>query len=170
MKNRTPMIAGNWKMNLNLREAVSLVNAVAEGAAGVGGAEVLVAPPFTMLPAVREAVQGKGIFLGAQNMHWEKGGAFTGEISPGMLLEAGCSHVILGHSERRSLFGETSDMVNRKAGAAVQAGLIPIVCIGETLQEREEGRTFEVLSVQMEESLKTFRGETAHTPRRAARL
>jgi triosephosphate isomerase len=93
-------------------------------------------------------------------MHWEKAGAYTGEVSAGMLLEAGCSHVILGHSERRSLFGETSDTVNRKSAAAVRAGLIPIVCIGETLEEREQGRTFEVVSLQMEESLKTFRGET----------
>ncbi|MEW6668881.1 MAG: triose-phosphate isomerase [Thermodesulfobacteriota bacterium] len=161
MNGRTPMIAGNWKMNLNVREAVSLVKAVAEAMAGAENVEVLVAPPFTLLAAVRETLQGTGIYLGAQNMHWEKGGAYTGEICPAMLLEAGCSHVILGHSERRSLFGETSDMVNRKAAAAVLAGLIPIVCIGETLQERERGRTFEVVSVQLEESLRSFRGEQA---------
>lgn len=164
MKHRSPMMAGNWKMNLTLAEAVALVKAIAEGSAGFTDREVLVAPPFTLLPAVQEAVRGTGIFLGAQNMHWEKGGAFTGEISAGMLLEAGCTHVILGHSERRSLFGETSDVVSRKAGAAVRAGLIPIVCIGETLQEREQGRTFEVLSLQLEESLKTFRGETPMPP------
>jgi triosephosphate isomerase (TIM) len=164
MKHRTPMMAGNWKMNLTLAEAVALVRAIAEGSAGFRDREVLVAPPFTLLPAIREAVRGTGVLLGAQNMHWEKGGAFTGEISAGMLLEAGCTHVILGHSERRSLFGETSDMVNRKVGTAVRAGLIPIVCIGETLQEREQGRTFEVVSVQLEESLKTFRGETPMPP------
>ncbi len=150
------MIAGNWKMNLNLRESVDLVRTLAKEAAGLKDVEVLVAPPFTALPAVREAIGDAGIYLGAQNMHWEGSGAFTGEISPAMLVEAGCSHVILGHSERRSLFAETDDMVDRKAEAAAQAGLMPIVCIGETLEEREEGRTFDVVRGQLEGSLSGF--------------
>ena len=157
MSDRRPMIAGNWKMHLNLDEASQLVKAVAAGVADAKGVDVLVAPPFTSLGVVRAAIGESGMLLGAQNMHWESQGAFTGEIAPEMLLGAGCTHVILGHSERRSLFGETSDMIERKARAAVQAGLVPIVCIGETLEERESGKTFDLIQTQLDESLKGFR-------------
>ncbi len=153
------MIAGNWKMHLHRDEATQLVKAVAEGVADTGWVDVLVAPPFTSLGVVRAAIGASGILLGAQNMHWAPAGAFTGEIAPGMLRDAGCTHVILGHSERRNLFGETSDMIERKARAAVQAGLIPIVCIGETLEERKSGKTFDLIQTQLDESLKGFREE-----------
>jgi triosephosphate isomerase len=158
MSDRKPMIAGNWKMNLTLRESVDLVRTIAAQIADVKDVEVLVAPPFTALAPVRQAIGGTKIYLGAQNMHWEPGGAYTGEISPGMLVEAGCTHVILGHSERRILFNETSAMIDLKARAAVLMGLIPVICIGETLEQREQGRTFEVLRQQLDESLKDFKG------------
>jgi triosephosphate isomerase len=148
------MIAGNWKMNLNLKESAALARTILKETGEVEDVDVLIAPPFTGLAAAREAIAGSRIFLGGQNMHWESSGAFTGEISPFMLLDAGCSHVILGHSERRTLFGETNEMIDRKLGAALQAGLIPILCIGETLEEREEGRTFGVIEEQLRESMK----------------
>ena len=113
MSDRTPVIAGNWKMNLSLDASVQLVKSLAEGMAGVEGVEVLVAPPFTSLATVKEAIGSSGIILSAQNMHWESSGAYTGEISPDMLIEAGCTHVILGHSERRNDFRETSEMIDR---------------------------------------------------------
>ncbi|MFZ7112737.1 MAG: triose-phosphate isomerase [Desulfatiglandales bacterium] len=158
---RKPMIAGNWKMHLNRNESSRLVTAVAEKIAETDRVDVLVAPPFTNLGLVQKAIGGSAILLAAQNMHWENQGAYTGEISPGMLLEAGCTHVILGHSERRGIFKETSEMVDKKAKAAVLSGLKPIVCIGETLEEREAGRTFEVIRNQLDESLKTFTQEKA---------
>jgi triosephosphate isomerase len=164
MNDRRPMIAGNWKMNLDLGESVRLVRALVEGIAGMADVDVLVAPPFTALPTVKQALGEAGIYLGAQNMHWEDNGAFTGEVSPGMLVEVGCTHVILGHSERRSLFRESDDMIDRKAEAAVRVGLIPIVCIGETLEEREQGRTFEVVGAQLEGSLKGFRTDKTMPP------
>jgi triosephosphate isomerase len=154
MNDRRPMIAGNWKMNLNLKESVALARTLIKETAGVEQADVLIAPPFTALAAVREALVGSRIYLSGQNMHWEPSGAFTGEISPSMLLDAGCSHVILGHSERRILFGETNEMIDHKLGAALQAGLIPILCIGETLEEREGGRTSAVIEKQLGESMK----------------
>ncbi|MBW1722504.1 MAG: triose-phosphate isomerase [Deltaproteobacteria bacterium] len=157
MNGRRPMIAGNWKMHLGLEEASRLAADVAKGASETPDVDILVAPSFTNLWVVRKAVGDSEVFLGAQNMHWEPKGAFTGEVSPGMLLESGCTHVILGHSERRTLFGETDEMVDKKAGSAVKAGLVPIVCIGETLGEREAGRTSEVIRTQLEGSLKRFR-------------
>ena len=151
------MIAGNWKMNLDLEESANLVKIIADHMDGLEDVDVLVAPPFTSLAFVKEAMGGARISLAAQNMHWESSGAYTGEISAGMLEEAGCTHVILGHSERRALFKETSEMIDLKARAAVGVGLIPIICIGETLEEREGGRTFEVIKRQLDESLKGFR-------------
>lgn len=157
MAERTVLIAGNWKMNLSLDESVSLVNAISEGINGLDGVEVLVAPPFTNIPVVKAAIDTAPILLSAQNMHWEKSGAFTGEICAQMLVDAGCSHVILGHSERRSLFKETSEMINLKVRAAIEAGgLVPIICIGETIEEREAGNTFEIIREQLEGSLKNF--------------
>jgi triosephosphate isomerase len=156
MIKRAPLIAGNWKMNLGLEEATRLIKGIAEGIKDVEGVDVLVAPPFTGLAAVNEAIGESPISLAAQNMHWEKNGAFTGEISPQMLVEAGCSHVILGHSERRSLFKESNEMINLKVNAAITEGLIPIICIGETLEERDRGNTFEVVNEQLAGSLKTL--------------
>jgi triosephosphate isomerase len=151
------MIAGNWKMNLTLAEAAQLVKALAEGMKGLVGVEVLVAPPFSALLRVKEAIGKAPILLAGQNMHWEAQGAFTGEVSASMLADAGCTHVILGHSERRTLFGETDEVIDRKAAAAVKKGLIPVVCIGETLEEREKGFTFQIIERQLSLSLKSFR-------------
>lgn len=143
-------------MNLTLQESVALVRGLADQTRDVKSVDVLVAPPFTALPKVKEAIGADGIFLAAQNMHWEAGGAYTGEVSPAMLVEAGCTHVILGHSERRSLFGETDGMIDRKAESAFKFGLIPILCIGETLEQREQNRTAEVIEGQLGGSLKNF--------------
>ncbi|MBW2709892.1 MAG: triose-phosphate isomerase [Deltaproteobacteria bacterium] len=159
MFERTPMIAGNWKMNLSLDEAVALVEAIGSGIGNVSDVEVLVAPPFTHLAAVRGAIDASKIFLAAQNMHWEMSGAYTGEISGRMLQHSGCTHVILGHSERRTLFNETSEVVNLKVRAASFLGLIPVVCVGETLDERESERTFEVIKEQLDLSLDNFRAD-----------
>lgn len=161
MGDRTPLIAGNWKMNLNLEDSVQLVKSIGRGIVGLEGVDVLVAPPFTGLTAVREAIGSAGIILAAQNMHWEPSGACTGEISASMLLEAGCTHVILGHSERRNDFGETNEMIDKKAEAAVANGLVPIVCVGERLEEREANRTFMVIKQQLDGSLKNFRTKVA---------
>ena len=151
------MIAGNWKMNLTLAEAVQLVKAIADSIKGLDGVEVLVAPPFTALLRVKETIGKTPILLAGQNMHWEAQGAFTGEVSAAMLTDAGCTHVILGHSERRTLFGETDEVIDRKTAAAVKKGLVPIVCIGETLEEREKGLTFQTIERQLNLSLKSFR-------------
>lgn len=153
---RIPLMAGNWKMNLKLDEAVALVKTLVEHAARLDDVEVMVAPPFTSIHAVRNSAAGSRVLLAGQNMHWEKGGAFTGEVSGSMLLEAGCSHVILGHSERRTLFGENDEVVNRKVRAADSVGLVPILCIGETLEERDEERTFDVITAQLDGSLAGF--------------
>jgi triosephosphate isomerase len=151
------MIAGNWKMNLTVAEAAQLVKAIADGIRELVGVEVLVAPPSTALLRVKEAIGEAPILLAGQNMHWESHGAFTGEVSAVMLADAGCTHIILGHSERRTLFGDTDDVIDRKAVAAVKKGLIPIVCIGETLEEREKGLTFQIIARQLGLSLKSFR-------------
>ncbi len=156
MTDRIPFIAGNWKMNLNIDESVNLVNATLKGMRDLEDVDVLIAPPFTALSAVKQATGKSRILLAAQNMYSETSGAYTGEISGKMLREAGCTHVILGHSERRSLFKETNEMIDLKVRAAVALGFIPIVCIGESLEEREAGTTFEVLRNQLEGSLRNF--------------
>ena len=138
---RRPIIAGNWKMNKTVAEAVSLVTELKGLVSDVADVDVVVCPPFTALYAVGEALRGSGIGLGAQDMHWEPKGAYTGEISAQMLLTTGCQYVILGHSERRAYFGDTNETVCRKVKAAVVAGLTPIVCVGETLQQRQAGTT-----------------------------
>jgi triosephosphate isomerase len=157
MSVRRALIAGNWKMYKTASEGARLA---AEIRAGIGGLlstrDVVVAPPFTSIPAVAAVLGGSRIGLAGQNMHPEKEGAFTGEVSPVMLKEAGCSHVILGHSERRQLFGETDEGVAKKAGAALAHGLIPIVCVGETLAERESSRTMEVVERQVERALRAL--------------
>jgi triosephosphate isomerase len=144
---RRAFICGNWKMHKTAAEAVQLVRELKAKARTQ--AQVAVAPPFTALAAVRQELQGSAIQLFAQNCHAEKQGAFTGEVSAPMLREAGCEGVILGHSERRQLFGETDDGVSRKLRAALEAGLHAIVCVGETLQEREGNRTWEIVSRQV---------------------
>jgi triosephosphate isomerase len=150
---RKKVIAGNWKMNKLTAEAVELAAAVKESLAQCADVEVILCPPFTALKGVGDVVAGSQIKLGAQNMHWEKEGAFTGEISPGMLKDLGCQYVILGHSERRQYFHETDMVVNRKAKAALSAGLIPIVCVGETLEQRETNQTEDVVTTQVTKSL-----------------
>jgi triosephosphate isomerase len=146
---RTPLLAGNWKMHGARAEAVALASALAKAVGRVAGREVLVAPPFTAIEAVAAAIVGTDIRLGAQNLHWEKKGAFTGEISGDMLRAAGCTHVIIGHSERRQLFGETNETVNKRLHAALAVGLTPIVCVGETLEEREADATVQVVTRQV---------------------
>ena len=151
---RLPFIAGNWKMNKTVREAVDLVRELKTSLAGAKGVEVAVAPPFTALFAVHQEIEGSPIYLAAQNLYWEEKGAFTAEISAVMLKEAGCHYVIIGHSERRQFFGETDETVNRRIKAALAHGLKVIFCIGETLQEREGEKTFSVIEKQIEGGLK----------------
>lgn len=150
---RTPLLAANWKLNKTIAEAVAFVRALAPQAASMDGRDVLVAPPFTALAATAEAARGTRVAVAAQDLYFERDGAFTGEISAAMIKDAGASHVIVGHSERRRLFGDTDDWVNRKTRAAIAAGLVPIVCIGETLQEREQGETLGVLDRQIKAGL-----------------
>jgi len=150
---RTPLLAGNWKLNCLQSEAADLARAVADGCAGLEGREVLVTPTYTALAAVRQAVDGSVVALGAQNLYWEASGAFTGEISAPMLVDAGCSHVIIGHSERRQYFGETDQTVASKVAAAVNGNLVPVMCVGETLEERDGGRMLEVIRRQVEGGL-----------------
>ncbi len=149
---RTPLIAGNWKMHLNLTEAAELAAAVARVAEACPDREVMIAPPFTSLARVRE-VCGERLILAGQNVCWEEKGAFTGEIAPPMLRELGCRMVIIGHSERRHVFGEDDQMINRRLRGAMAHGLVPILCIGETLEEHDAGRTMEVLERQVRQGL-----------------
>ena len=148
-----PLIAGNWKMFKTVQEAVVFVKELRSLVKDVTDVEIVVAPPFTALHAVAEAARNTNIGVAAQDVYWEREGAFTGEISPVMIKEAGAEYVIVGHSERRRLFGESDQIVNRKAMAALAAGLTPIVCIGETLEERERNETFAVLDRQIKEGL-----------------
>ncbi|NLB73980.1 MAG: triose-phosphate isomerase [Firmicutes bacterium] len=150
---RTRIVAGNWKMYKTVDEAQALVNDLRGLVRDASGVEIVVCPPFTALSAVREGLRGSNIELAAQNMHWEDEGAFTGEVSPVMLRNLGCTYVILGHSERRTYFGETDEGVNRKAKSALSHGLLPIICVGETLKEREEGKTEEVVTRQTKAAL-----------------
>jgi len=147
---RRAVIAGNWKMYKTIAEAVEFVGKLRPLVEQADHCEVVVAPPFTALRAVAEAVKGSRIAVAAQDVHWDKEGAHTGDVSPAMLVEAGCTHVIIGHSERRQDHGETDENVNRKINVALAAGLTPIVCVGETLAEREAGKTEEVLQRQFQ--------------------
>ena len=149
---RRPLVAGNWKMNRTGPEAVELIQQLRDGYTA-GRAEVMLAPPFTALESASRVLETSRIALGAQNVHWEAQGAFTGEISAGMLKALGCAYVIVGHSERRQLFGETDAWVSKKARAVLHAGMRPVVCIGETLAERDAGRTLEVCASQLHGSL-----------------
>ena len=150
---RRPLIAGNWKMHLNRAEAVALASTLAQRSVAIEGADLAVFPPSVYLDAVARAVAGSPLATGAQNMSCEPNGAFTGEISAAMLVDLGCRYVILGHSERRHILGETNEDVNKKVLAAMAAGLTPIVCVGETLAEREAGRTAQVIRRQFDGSL-----------------
>jgi triosephosphate isomerase len=154
---RIPLMTGNWKMNKTVEEAVDLVKQLKVTISGVKGVEVAVAPPFTALYAVSKELKDSTIHLAAQNMFWEEKGAFTGEVSPLMLKETGCAYVIVGHSERRQFFGETDEMVNRRMKRVIAHGMKPIFCIGETLKEREENRTFSVVQRQIEGGLKDIK-------------
>jgi len=145
---RKPLIAGNWKLFKTIAEATAMVNALKPLVAANNGVEIVVAPVFTALNRVSEALAGSNICLAAQDCYWEEEGAFTGEVAPKLLKDAGCSHVIIGHSERRQYFGETDATVNKKAKAAIAAGLTAIVCVGETLAEREADKTFTVIETQ----------------------
>ncbi len=146
---RTPLIAGNWKLFKTLAEAKALVDELTPLISTVQGVEVVVAPVFTAISVVAATADKTPIKVAAQDCYWEDEGAFTGEVSPKLLKDAGCSHVIIGHSERRQYFGETDDTVNRKTKAAIRAGLTVLLCVGETLAERESGSTFKVIETQV---------------------
>jgi triosephosphate isomerase len=150
---RSPFIAGNWKMYKSVSEAVVFAKELKSVAKEITDVEIVLAPPFTAVHAVAEALRNTAVGVSGQNLHWEKEGAFTGEVSAVMLKEAGAEYVIIGHSERRRLFAETDVTVNRKIVAAIGAGLTPIVCVGETLEERERGDTLAVLDRQIKEGL-----------------
>jgi triosephosphate isomerase (TIM) len=145
---RRRVIAGNWKMYKTQADARAFFSAFLPLVAGARHCDIVIAPPFTAIPAAVEAARGSNITIGAQNVFWEKEGAFTGEIAPPMLVEAGCRYVIIGHSERRQFFGETEQTVSKKTKAAIAAGLTPIVCVGELLEHREGGRTEEICERQ----------------------
>ncbi len=150
---RKVIIAGNWKMNKTIADAEVLAGSLKKSVGNVSEVEVVVCPPYTALAAVKDIVQGSNIRLGAQDCYWEKEGAFTGEVSTAMLKDAGCEYVIVGHSERRQFFHETNETVNKKAKALLKDGLKPIVCVGEKLDERKAGKTFDVVRDHVENSL-----------------
>ena len=156
---KKPFIAGNWKMFKTQREAANLVQTIKAGVYKVDGGPIVICPPFTALPAVSKLLEDSPVELGAQNMHPETEGAFTGEISPVMLKDVGCRYVILGHSERRQYFKETDAFIHEKVKTALKYSLIPIVCVGETLAERENRQQFEVVKTQFENSLKELTKE-----------
>jgi triosephosphate isomerase len=151
-----PLIAGNWKMHKTVPQALDFVRRLKGILPATLDRDIIVAPPFTALSAVAGCAKDSPIRVAAQNLHWEEKGAFTGEISAGMLVDCGCTFVLIGHSERRTFFGEKDDDVNRKAVAALASGLRPIVCIGETLAERESGVAFRVIERQLKEGLKNL--------------
>ena len=156
---RVPFIAGNWKMFKTVAETTAYVKELRNLVRNINDVTVVIAPPFTSVHAASEAARNSNVAVSAQNMSWEREGAFTGEISAGMIKEAGAQYVIIGHSERRTLFGETDATVNRKTVAAIGAGLTPIVCIGETLEQRERNETLDVLDRQIKTGLDGLSGE-----------
>lgn len=158
---RKPIMGGNWKMNKTAREAVQTMEDLRERMEGLEGIEVVVFPPFTVLGLAEKILRDSSIGLGAQNMHWEAGGSYTGEISAPMLVDLGCRYVILGHSERRQYFGESDERVNKKIKSALTFELIPVVCVGETLKERKEGSFKRVVETQLNFCLKGIGPEEA---------
>jgi triosephosphate isomerase len=156
MNSRTPLIAGNWKMYKTTLEAVKTAQRLVELVADSADVDIMIAPVFTALDPVSQVVSNSRVALGAQNLYWEKEGAYTGEISADMLLSAGCQYVIIGHSERRQYFGETDETVNKKIRAALDTALIPVLCVGETEEEREAGQTFSVLDKQVKIGLNEY--------------
>jgi triosephosphate isomerase len=156
---RTPFIAANWKMYKTVHEAAAFIKELRSLVKDVHDVEIVVAPPFTALHTAVEAAHGSNVGIAGQNLHWEREGAFTGEISAGMLKEAGAEYAIVGHSERRRLFGETDQSVNRKLQAALAAQLTPIVCIGETLDERDANQTLDVLDRQIKQGFDGVSGD-----------
>lgn len=157
--NRRPIIAGNWKMICNIEEAIQLVTLLKRELFNEEKVEVVVCPPYTALGSVAEIIEASPIELGAQDMFWEAKGAYTGEVSGGMLKDLGCKYVIIGHSERRRYFGETNESVNKKAKAALDIGLSPIICVGETKEEREKGITEDVVKRHIKEGLKDINSD-----------
>ncbi|MBU0543902.1 MAG: triose-phosphate isomerase [Proteobacteria bacterium] len=156
MSKRKPFIAGNWKMYKTSFEAVETARKLVRILKGINHVDIMIAPPFTALAAVYEVVKESSVMVGAQNLFWEKEGAYTGEISPGMIVSSGCRYVIIGHSERRQYFGETDCNVNKKIRAALNNSLVPVICIGETEKERDEGDTFNILDKQIKMGLEGF--------------
>ena len=156
---RIPFIAGNWKMYKTVAEAVAFVKELRGLVKDLGGVEIVLAPPFTALHAAAEAARNSTVGIAAQDMFWEREGAYTGEVSALMIREAGAAHVIIGHSERRTLFGDTDTTVNQKVVAAFAAGLSPIACVGETLDQRERNETFDVLDRQVRQGLDRLTSE-----------
>ena len=150
---RKVIIAGNWKMNKNITESIDLANGIQRKVFSMDAVDIVVCPPYTSLSDVREIIATTNVKLGAQDCYWEAEGAFTGEVSCGMLKDVGCDYVIIGHSERRQFFGETNETVNKKAKAVLRAGMKPIVCVGEKLDERKAGKAFEVVKNHVEHSL-----------------
>lgn len=153
MAKKPPFVAGNWKMQMTIPEANNLATAVVRAATELSEAEIVLAPPFTALSEVKRILEDSPVQLAAQNLFWEEKGAFTGEVSASMLKDAGCQYAIIGHSERRQYFGETDSGVNKKIRAALKSGISPIVCIGETLAERERGETMDVIARQIQGGL-----------------
>ncbi len=157
---RKKVVAGNWKMNKDLDSSIALISEIKNLLASKSlNVEIIICPPFTSLDAANSLIKNTQIKLGAQNMYFEKSGAFTGEISPLMLKSVGCQYVILGHSERRTIFNESNQLINKKIKAAVENDLHPIFCIGETLEEREKGVTFKVIEAQVREGLEGLTAE-----------
>lgn len=150
---KTPLVAGNWKMNNSVGESLALVEGIKSRFENIKNTEIVVAPPYTALYAVASAIKGSVVNLSSQNIFWEEKGAFTGEISPAMLVDVGCKYTIIGHSERRQYFGESNESVNKRIKAAINHKLRPIFCVGETLEERETGKTFEIVEAQLKGGL-----------------
>jgi triosephosphate isomerase len=161
---RKPLLAANWKMNKTIDEMLAFASEfsgqnLSQGEKGSSWPEVVICPPFVTIPGLSAALSNFSASVGAQNLHWETNGAFTGEVSAPMLVNAGCDYVIIGHSERRQLFGETDDTVKKKMRAALDAGLKPIVCVGETLEEREQGKAFDVVETMTKEAMESVKPE-----------
>ncbi|MDA3732894.1 triose-phosphate isomerase [Niameybacter massiliensis] len=157
---RKKIVAGNWKMNMTPAKAVELIDSL-KNEINTNEVDVVVCPPFVCLPAVLEAVKGTNIQVGAQNMHFEENGAYTGEIAPSMLVELGVKYVVIGHSERRQYFAETDQTVNKKTLKALEHGLVPVVCVGESLEDRQQGVTIDLVRLQTKIALKDVTAEDA---------